>query len=698
MTVQDVAILYRHFPYPLEHIRGTLAWSGPRVTVDLETVVGGKPLTARGTIRNPGREAVVDLTFTAGLMPVDDVLFGALMPDVRKVVQDFRPEGSVHGTATLHRDPPPPGGDAKGIVQVHAELDLNPGCALTWVSLPYPVRNLTGHLSLHPESWVFTDMKGENNRARISASGRVDRAPGGKPSVDIALTAEHLPLDPQLRDALPGEWKRTWGILRPTGQAAVNAHIVLKPGQRDDYKFQILPEPDTRIHLLLTPAPGTATAGRDGVIELPPMEVQEGVFSFDNGLVTMTDVGFTFHQAPVRFGSGSVRLEDSGRFRLHADDLEVTRLRLDSDLRKSMPPVMAAFARRLDDGKTFDARGDLDISWSGQPGAPAVCAWDRARVVFVDNTVSAGLPLEHIQGEVRDVSGWSDGRSLVVNKGILDLASVNLLGQQVTRVSSPLSVGDGRAELKDIKASLLGGTIFGHVGVTLDATPRYDVYLNVVGARLEEYARTVPGHQEYRGEVFGEVGFTGLGQDLKTLKGRGKAEVVRGDLGKLPILFQLAQLLKLNGRGMFEGASAAFTIENGEVDLDPIKIKSNAVSLQGLGHDQPSGDAGYPAGPGRRQGREVPRPGDLGPGEDPRRGARGHPRDGTGHVPPTQAPAPAQGRPGRRAGRQEDGRPGRRPAVIADFGPGRGPTRVACPRRRGHVFGPATRSRRAVSC
>jgi hypothetical protein len=31
---------------------------------------------------------------------------------------------------------------------------------------------------------------------------------------------------------------------------------------------------------------------------------------------------------------------------------------------------MAQFAHRLDDGKTFTARGDLKIGWSGIPGEP----------------------------------------------------------------------------------------------------------------------------------------------------------------------------------------------------------------------------------------------------------------------------------------------------------------------------------------
>src|SRR5262245_62462313 len=52
-------------------------------------------------------------------------------------------------------------------------------------------------------------------------------------------------------------------------------------------------------------------------------------------------------------------------------------LRLDSELRKKMPPLMAQFAQRLDEGRAFTARGNLQIGWSGVAGEPAWCSWDN---------------------------------------------------------------------------------------------------------------------------------------------------------------------------------------------------------------------------------------------------------------------------------------------------------------------------------
>lgn len=587
VEVLDVAIRYHEFRYPLEHIRGHLAWSGKAktVTVDAATAVAGKPLTGKGTIRNPGPNAVVDLAFHADAMPIDKTLLDALPTDVRQVVEDFHPEGTARGDARLIRTPS--AAEPKGHVEIHAELELNENCSMSWKGLPYPVRNLTGHLSLHPDNWTFTRMRGSNNLAEIAAHGRViqvDKA-RKKFDVDITLEAHKLPFDDQLRRSLPSEWgDRTWAILNPTGTASIAGRIRLAPGRPDDYEIGIRPEPGASVQLRLTPAPGTETASGADVIVLPPMQGVTGGFVYHNGLVTMKDVGFTFRQAPAHFASGQVRVQNSGAFSLGVEDLGIKGLRLEYELRKIMPPVMADFARRLDDGKTFTARGDMTIGWTGVATDPATCSWKNARVIFNDNSIAAGIPLEHIQGELRNLSGQFDGRTLGV-EGAVYLDSVNVRGQHLTNFSSPLTVREGHAALPDIQADFLGGKMYGNVGVTLDTTPKYDASMTVAGARLEKFAETVAGHQDYKGELNARVEINGLGQDPKDLKGQGEAHVTHGDLGKLPIFLDLIQPLNLprQGRTKFDAADVAFSIENGVAALGPIKFTSDSVSLQGHG-------------------------------------------------------------------------------------------------------------------
>ena len=103
---RDVAMTFDKFPYPLNQIKGRLTWEKGRIHVDLQTSVNGKPLTATGTIDNPGARPHVQLDFQAESLPIDKTLFDALPPDVRKVVKEFQPTGTVRGVARAEWVPP----------------------------------------------------------------------------------------------------------------------------------------------------------------------------------------------------------------------------------------------------------------------------------------------------------------------------------------------------------------------------------------------------------------------------------------------------------------------------------------------------------------------------------------------------------------------------------------------------------------
>lgn len=584
----DVAMLYKHFKYPLDHVRGRFVWEGDRVTVEgLHTLVGGRPLSATGVIDRPGPDAVVALTFAGQALPVDQALLDALPPDVRKVVSGFNPRGSVRGTVGLRRSPPAkPGDDPIGRVSIDAFLDLNEGCGITWVGMPYPVNNLTGRLIFHPDVWEFQNVRGVNGQAVITGSGKVVKlpGPGERLNVDLRLAAERLPFDDQLRKALPPAWRKSWEYLKPTGSSDVDATIRAHYGERDDYRLVITPRPATDVRLTYSrpPQPGVDPGG---TFELR-LEDVTGRFVFNNGPVDMTDVGFTFHGAPVQFANGRVIVEDSGRFALGVKDLWVRDIRLDTRLRSVMPPVMAQFAQKLDDGRTFTLKGNLGLSWAGTPGAPVRCAWDNVLVVFLDNAVKLqpGFGLEHLQGQLDHVRGAADGHSFEVH-GALQLRSVSVLGQQVTLLETPLDVERGVARLDDVRGRLLDGQLSGRVAISLDATPRYEASVAVQGADLRQYAKTMAGHQTYRGLIHGRLDLRGLGGDLRTLQGRGEAHVVDGDLGTLPVFLRLVNVLQLNltSKAALDSADLVWSVQNGKTYFETVRLTGNPFSLEGPG-------------------------------------------------------------------------------------------------------------------
>jgi AsmA-like C-terminal region len=592
VTDLDVSVEYRHFAYKVDHVHGKIHATPKKMTLALNAMVGNGALVVEGDVDNPGPDAVARLDFLVESLPVDETLFRALPPDVRQVVNDFKPSGTVQGRAKLFREPPlNPGEDPRGRVKFDAVVNLIPGrCSITWKELKYPVRNLTGTLEIHPNLWTFSRMHGNNGQAVITADGRVEQVRRNQFKVDLKLKAENLPFDQQLRDALPRPWQVTWETLNPTGASNIEADIDVVPGrlpraEHDRIEIRPLGQTGVKLQIRREPRPGIDPGGH----LILQMDDVTGQFIYDTANsppTEMNEVGFNFAGSPVTFKHGRVDVKDSGEFSLGARQLEVSNLRLDELLRRKMPPEMAHAARRLDNIPIAKIRTDLGLGWSGKPGESPWCQWRDALVILDNNKVEIGadLGLDHIQGQLEKVSGAFNGQALEVH-GKLNLDSVSILGQQVTGLTADVDLKDGLASLDKIEGTVLGGSLNGSLRASLDATPKYSLALSVEEADLHEYAQVLKGHQTFKGLVTAWVDISGQGDDPHTITGLGAARVVQGDLGRLPVALRFMNALKLakETRTAFDSADLAFRIKYGQTTLDPVHFFGNAFSLDGRG-------------------------------------------------------------------------------------------------------------------
>jgi hypothetical protein len=282
---RDVAGVYRHFKYPLDHLTGRLTLEKNTLAVKLETLKGGQPVRLAGTIKNPGVDAVVELDIQAGSIVIDDELKDAMPPHVRKVIDQFNPSGVVEAHARVFREPlPDRRAHPEGRIKIDAEIDLVERCEITWERLRYPIRNLKGRLEIHPDHWVFKNMIGENGQAKIKASGSVvklseDKLPNGEYplKIDVALQARNLPFSGELKDALPPAWKRSWPVINPSGASDVDAEVHVAPSVPDRTHIVIEPRPETNVRLEVTRSP---VSNRDpgAMIEFPMEDVRGRVF------------------------------------------------------------------------------------------------------------------------------------------------------------------------------------------------------------------------------------------------------------------------------------------------------------------------------------------------------------------------------------------------------------------------------------
>jgi hypothetical protein len=256
-----------------------------------------------------------------------------------------------------------------------------------------------------------------------------------------------------------------------------------------------------------------------------------------------------------------------------------------------MPPVMAQFSRRLDDVRIAEIKTNLGLSWSGRANESARCQWDDALVLLYRNKISIGtdIGLDDINGEIKDVRGSFDGRNLEVH-GRLHLASVFLFNQQVSDLTARLEVENGFARLEEIHGKFLGGTIAAQLRASLEASPAYSTRLEIRHADLQDYARTQPGHQGFKGLLDARVELSGEGYEPRTITGTGMARIVQGDLGTLPVALRFFNVLGRAGlssrketKTAFDRAEVAFRTYAGETTLKPVRLVGNAFTLDGDG-------------------------------------------------------------------------------------------------------------------
>ena len=515
--------------------------------MDVQTIsVGGRPLHMTGTIDDPGPDAVVKLDITAESVPIDKSLLDALKPDVRKVVDQFNPSGTVRAHAKVSRVPM--AGRPEGKIAIDAEIDLSERCEITWAKLPYTIRNLTGRLELHPDRWVFRDMRGQNGQAVVTASGVGDTSSRAQAAQRRGPAAgpRRAGRPGSSRSARSSAWPCPASGRTPGGRSIRRGPATSRRPCTSNRTARIGPtsrscrSPESTVKLLVVAvaaaeAPGSRRADRAAHGRRPrPVRLRQRRGGHERR-------GRPVPRRPVRFDHGTVVVKHTGQFDLSVTDLWVKELRLDSELRKKMPPLMAQFAQKLDDGRTFTARGDLKIGWSGVANEPAWCRWDRMRVVLNDNKLQTGIPLEHIQGELERVSGWSNGLGVKV-EGIMTLESVVLLGQQITKVESPFRVQDGRGRAagpaRDVPRRRALGPGMGHAGCHAQLLGD-DVLAWGPARGIRADARR---RRSYRGNIDARIECSGLGSDSRTLQGLGEAHISDGDLGELPSFFRLFAL------------------------------------------------------------------------------------------------------------------------------------------------------------
>lgn len=241
------------------------------------------------------------------------------------------------------------------------------------------------------------------------------------------------------------------------------------------------------------------------------------------------------------------------------------------------------------------------------PPGPVVY-WD-AEIKLTGASLDTGIAWENLFGAVA-CRGRHDGTHLGLVRGNVWLDRATVAGQPVSGIKAHVRAAPQRPdptrpgyyfpvelEFTDLTADLFHGAVGGEARVALDARPRYELWLAATDVQLDEVARhyKLGSDADLKGVAQAQIRLYNR-QDPKTgvwaTEGAGKIDVPTGRMYNLPVLLDLAKVLKLQApdKTAFEEAHAVFRVSGDRVKVDQLDLIGKAVCVGGSGEVDTTGE------------------------------------------------------------------------------------------------------------
>ena len=165
-------------------------------------------------------------------IPLDEKLLAALNDINRPVLRSLNPQGTINFFARSWRDDPTR-------IEMHHHLRASVNrCTINYEHFPYPLSNICGTLEMTDGVWTVgksdtggQELQGTNDTGFVTCNGSFGPGPRGK-QLHLTFTGENVPLEEELRDALPPNMGRLWNSLKPRGAADLAVELTYESTPR----------------------------------------------------------------------------------------------------------------------------------------------------------------------------------------------------------------------------------------------------------------------------------------------------------------------------------------------------------------------------------------------------------------------------------------------------------------------------------
>ena len=604
----DVSFTHHKFNYRLDKWKGNVTLKDDVLDVHLNHAHRNRQVrvTAKVFLQKNASSAPAGWFEAEGWgLELDDKLLDALPGKSRQVVASLNPRGTIDFfRVRLQRDAP-------GQPQRKDLWLCLKACSIRYDKFPYPIGDIYGTVQMHDDHWTFGGLRGRNDSGWITCEEGYLTPPAQGQELFLRLLGDNVPLEPELRDALPVNVGRLWNNLRPQGTVNLVTEVYYRCPTK---QLSIVAKVGVGVPVRApsADAPGNLAAIDPGVVRpvsIHPvqfpyrMENLRGVLEYRDGHVTLH--GFQANHGPVTMAaSGYCVLRRDGSWDFQLEGLKVDRLRLkDPELIRALPGRLKQAILALNPAGPIYLRGSFGLEGGAGVGDPARSRWDLA-IDFHQAAIDSGIRLENLCGSVT-LAGGFDGQRFY-SRGEIDIDSLTYKDYQFTEVRGPIWIDDRQAlfgswvgrrrnhgaaantqqQPRPLTAKLFGGIVTCDPWIALGQQSRYGLHATLSHADLSRCAQeTMAGRQDLKGKIFATVDLGGAGQSLNALAGQGKIHLRDAGIYELPLMFALLKILGFRepDKVAFNKSDIDFRIQGNHIYFSRIDFNGDAISLLGWG-------------------------------------------------------------------------------------------------------------------
>ena len=538
---RGMSLLYRHFPYPCEQVRGEIEFRADGFTIKGIEARSGASTKIRFDGVADGYEADAGYHFRVEMddVAMDDTLRNALKKEAQDVWARFKPSGRLDARAVIRRERGGP--EVKESIPVDLRFK---DASLVFSGFPYPIERVTGEVRVDGDDVVIQRLQGVRGRGEFRIAGRIDSI-GSDAEIDLDVRVVSLELDGRLRDALAPEPRQVFDRVGPSGEVDLDVRILRSRGG------------DPRIR-----ATARARGNRILLKDAPlPVLIREGTVEYHEGRVRLHHLKGMVDPAGEIEVSGEISTGPAGTTtRLLIDGSGIP---IDDRFRDRMPKTISEVL------KTVGVSGIADFKFTLEE-FPERDRTGMRVALYLDlrkGAIAAAVPVADIDGTVVLVGPIRDGRPTL--SGRIDVRSARILMKQVRNLTTNLTIQGSRLDFRDIAGDAYGGKLSGWFSLDT-ATSDLEGDFAVSRLDLREF---VSDTAKWSGKAIGGKvdiripGLTGKANDVASLRsGAGGCSLVITE-GLLLDVPGIVNFLDPFADGRFTAMKAFFDIRDGKFKI-----------------------------------------------------------------------------------------------------------------------------------